>query len=78
MQILTTKNQNFEKPVRNPSNRIKDQSDYEEKIFLMSPKQFGSPYAQSPPKCSNFEILVKIEVKEANFFSKIYQGHKRI
>jgi hypothetical protein len=39
-----------------------------------SPKKFGSANAQSPQKCSNFKILVKIEGKEAKFFSKIYQG----
>jgi hypothetical protein len=44
----------------------------------ISPKKFGSAYAQSPRKCSNFEILAKIEGKEENFFSKIYQGHIRI
>ncbi len=39
------------------------------KIFLdISPKKFGSAYAQSPRKCSNFEILAKIEGKEAIFF----------
>jgi hypothetical protein len=26
-----------------------------------SQKKFGSAYAQSPRKCSNFEILAKIE-----------------
>ncbi len=41
-------------------------------------KKFGSAYAQSPQKCSNIEILAKIEGKEANFFSKIYEGHIRI
>ncbi len=35
-------------------------------------------YAQSPRKCSNIEILAKIEGKEAKFFSKIYEGHIRI
>ncbi len=34
----------------------------------MSQKKFGSAYAQSQRKCSNIEILAKIEVKEANFF----------
>jgi hypothetical protein len=29
-------------------------------------------------KCSNIEILAKIEGKEAKFFSKIYEGHIRI
>jgi hypothetical protein len=37
-----------------------------------------SAYAQSPRKCLNIEILAKIEGKEANFFSKIYEGHIRI
>ncbi len=35
-------------------------------------------YAQSQRKCSNIEILVKIEGKEAKFCSKIYEGHIRI
>jgi hypothetical protein len=38
------------------------------KISDISPKKFGSAYAQSPRKCSNFEILAKIEGNEANFF----------
>jgi hypothetical protein len=33
-----------------------------------SPKKFGSAYAQSPRKCSNIEILAKIEGKESIFF----------
>jgi hypothetical protein len=31
------------------------------KIFGYLSKKFGSAYAQSPRKCSNFEILAKIE-----------------
>jgi hypothetical protein len=39
------------------------------KNFLdISLKQFGSAYPQSPRKCLNFEILAKIEGKEAKFF----------
>jgi hypothetical protein len=34
----------------------------------ISKKKFGSAYAQSPRKCSNFKILAKIEGKEAKFF----------
>ncbi len=45
------------------------------KFLDVSQKKFGSEYAQSPRKCSNIEILAKIEGKEANFFSKIYEGH---
>ncbi len=73
MQILTIKNQNFEKPFRNPSNRTKVKF-WKKKILGFSPKKFGSVYAQSPRKCSNFEILAKIEGIEAKKFSKIYQG----
>ena len=71
MQISTIKNPNFEKPFRNPSNGT--QVNILKKKFLdISPKKFGSAYAQSPRKCSNFEILAKIEGKEATFFLKIY------
>jgi hypothetical protein len=48
------------------------------KFLDISKKKFGSAYAQSPRKCSNIEILAKIEGKEAKFFSKIYEGHIRI
>jgi hypothetical protein len=77
MQILPIKNQNFEKPCRNPSNRTKVKI-LKKKFFDISQKNFGSAYAQSPQNCSNIEILAKIEGKEANFFSKIYEGHLRI
>jgi hypothetical protein len=74
MQILTINNQNCQKPSRNPSNRTKVKI-LRKKIFLDSlSKKFVSTYAQSP----NIEILAKIEGKEANFFSKIYEGHIRI
>ncbi len=77
MQISPIKNQNFEKPARNLSNRTTVK--ISKKNFLdISQKKFGSAYAQSPRKCSNIEILAKIEGKEAKFFSKIYEGHIRI
>ncbi len=38
------------------------------KIFLDISKKIGFTYAQSPRKCSNVEILAKIEAKEAKFF----------
>jgi hypothetical protein len=60
-------------PIKNPS------EDFEKKFFWISfNKKFGSAYAQSPRKCSNIEILAKIEGKEANFFSNIYEVHIRI
>jgi hypothetical protein len=60
MQILTIKNQNLEKPSRNPSNRTIVKI-LRKKFFWISQKKFGAAYAQSPHKCSNFEILAKIE-----------------
>jgi hypothetical protein len=60
MKILTIKNQNLEKPFRNPSNRAIVKI-LKQKFFCYFSKKFGSAYAQSPRKCSNFEILAKIE-----------------
>jgi hypothetical protein len=77
MQILPIKHPKFEKPCRNLSNRTKVKI-LKKKFFWISQKNFGSAYAQSPRKCSNIEILAKIEGKEAKFFSKIYEGHLRI
>jgi hypothetical protein len=60
MQISTIKNLNLEKPSRDPSNKTIVK--ILKKNFLdISQKKFGSAYAQSPRKCSNFEILAKIE-----------------
>ena len=67
MQSSTTKNLNFEKPSRNLSNRTKVKILGKNFLGYLS-KKFGFAYAQSPRKCSNFEILAKIEGKEANFF----------
>jgi len=77
MQISTIKNQNLEKPFRNPFNRTIVKI-LKKKIWDSSSKKFSSAYAQSPWKCLNIEILAKIEGKEAKFFSKIYEGHIRI
>jgi hypothetical protein len=65
MQISPIKNQNFEKPSRNPSNQSEDWK----KFFMdISQKKFDSAYAQSPRICSNIEILAKIKGIEAKFF----------
>ncbi len=77
MQISPIKNPDFEKPSRNLSNRTKVKI-LKKKFLDISHKKFGSVYAQSPRKCSNIKILAKIEGKEANFFSKIYEGYIRI
>jgi hypothetical protein len=65
MQISPIKNPNFEKPSRILSNRTK--------VKILKKNIFGYIW-----KCSNIEILAKIEGKEAKFFSKIYEGHIRI
>ncbi len=77
MQISPIKNPNFEKPPRNLSNRTKMKIK-KKNFWDISQKNFGSAYAQSPRKCSNIEILAKIEEIEVKFFSKIYEGHIRI
>jgi hypothetical protein len=74
MQISPIKNPNFEKLSRNLSNRTKVKI-LKKKFLDISKKKFGSAYAQSPRKCSNIEILAKMEGKEAKFFSQIYEGH---
>jgi hypothetical protein len=60
MQISPIKNQNLEKPSRNPSIRTIVKI-WRKKNLAYLYKKFGSAYAQSPRKCSNFEILPKIE-----------------
>jgi hypothetical protein len=77
MQISPIKNQNFEKPSGNLSDRTKVKI-LEKKILGYLSKKFGFAYAQSQRKCSNNEILAKIEGKEAKKFTKIYEGHIRI
>ena len=71
MQIWTIKNRNFQKPSRKPSNRTKLKILKEKKLFDSSSKKFGSAYAQSPRKCSNIEIVAKIEGKELIFFENL-------
>jgi hypothetical protein len=80
MQISTLKKRNFEKPFRYPSMYvIGPKITFWEKFFGdISLKKLVSTYTKSSQKCSNYEILAKIEEKEAKFFSKIYQGHLRI
>jgi hypothetical protein len=60
MQILTIKNLNLEKPSRTPSDRTTVKI-LTKKFFGYISKKFASAYAQPPRKCSNFEILAKIE-----------------
>jgi hypothetical protein len=73
MRISPTKNQNFEKPSRNLSNRTKVKILKQKKFLDISKKKFGSAYAQSPRKCSNIKILAWKEKKQ-NFFRKFMKG----
>jgi hypothetical protein len=75
MQISPIKHPNFEKPSRNLSNSTKLKILKKKNFLDISQKKVGSAYAQSPRKCSNIEILAKIEGKEANLFLKICEGH---
>jgi hypothetical protein len=68
MQISPIKNQNFEKPSRNLSDRTKVKILKKKKFLDISQKKIWIR------KCLNIEILVKIEGKEAKF----YEGHIRI
>ncbi len=75
MQILTIKNPNFEKPFR--THLMGPKWTFWKKLFLdISPKKFGSAYAQSLLKCSNFEILAKIEGKDEFFFENLPREYK--
>jgi hypothetical protein len=77
MQISPIKNQNFEKPSRNLSNRTKVKT-LKKKIFGYLSKKIWFRVCSVTAECSNIEILAKIEGKEAKFSSKIYEGHIRI
>jgi hypothetical protein len=68
MQISPIKNLNFEKPSKNLSGRTKVKILKKKNFWISLKKKFGSAYAQSPRKCSNIEILAKIEGKEAKIF----------
>ena len=73
MQISPIKNQNFEKPSRNLSDRTKVKI-LKKKFWDISQNKFGSAYAQSPRKCSNIEILAKSKGKKRIFFRKFTKG----
>jgi hypothetical protein len=77
MQISPIKNQNFEKPSRNPSDRTKVKI-LTTKFFGYLSKKIWFRVCSVTAEMSNIEILAKIEGKGAKFFSKIYEGHIRI
>jgi hypothetical protein len=72
MQISPIKNQNFEKPSRNLSNRTKVKI-LGKKFLDISQKKFGSAYAQSPRKCSNIENRRK---RSEFFFENLQRAYK--
>jgi hypothetical protein len=76
MQISPIKNPNFDKPSRNLSNRTKVKILKKKICWTSLKKKFGFAYAQSLRKCSNIEILEKIEGNERNVFRKFTKGEK--
>jgi hypothetical protein len=78
MQILTINNRNFQKPSRNPSIRTKVKILKEKNFWIAHQKNLVPRMLSHRGNVKNIEILAKIEGKEANFFSKIYEGHIRI
>ncbi len=74
MQISPQKNQNFEKPSRNPSNRTK--------VKILKKKFFGYLSKNLVPRMLSHRGNVrtskfwrKSKEKKRNFFMKIYKGH---
>jgi hypothetical protein len=78
MQIFTINNRNFQKPSRKPSSRTKVKILEKKNFWIAHQKNLVPRMLSHRGKCSNIEILAKIEGKEAKFFSKIYEGHIRI
>ncbi len=78
MQISPIKNPNFEKPSRNPSDRIKVKI-LEKKIFWISLKKNLVPRMLSHRgNVRTSKFWQKSKEKKRNFFSKISEGHIRI
>ncbi len=71
MQISPIKNQNFEKPSKNLSDRTKVKILKKKNLLDISQKIFGSAYAQSP-RTSKF--WRKSKEKKRNFFRKFMKG----
>jgi hypothetical protein len=74
MQISTVKILKFEKLLRSPSNRTKVNLLKKNFFGYLFKKKIGFAYAHSPRKCSDFEILAKIDGREAKFFRKFTKG----
>ena len=74
MQISTIKNQNLEKPSRNPSNRTIVKI-LEKKFLDISQKKFGSAYAQSVSvNVQTSKFWRKSKETKRNFFRKFTKG----
>ncbi len=75
MQILTLKNPDFEKPFRNPSNRTQVNILKKKNCGYLS-KKFGSAFAHSPRKCSNFEFWRESKDRNEFFFENLPRAYK--
>ncbi len=73
MQISPIKNQNFEKPSRNLSNRTKVKI-WGKNFLDISQQKFGSAYAQSPLKCSGENRRKRSEI----FFENLRRAYKNL
>ncbi len=77
MQISPIKNQNFEKPSRNPSNRTKVKI-LKKQIFRYLSKKIWFRVCSVTAEIFEHRNSGENRGKEANFFLKIYEGHIRI
>ncbi len=77
MQISPIKNQNFEKPSRNPSNRTKVKI-LKKKFFGYLSRKIWFRVCSVTAEMFEHRNSGEIEGKERNFFPKIYEGHIRI
>jgi hypothetical protein len=77
MQILPIKNLNFDKPSRNLSNRTKVKN-LKQKFFGYLSTKIWFRKCSVTVEMFEHRNSGEIEGKEANFFSKIYEGHIRI
>jgi hypothetical protein len=79
MQISPIKNQNFEKPSRNPSNRIKVKILKKKNFWVSLKKNLVPRMLSHRVNIRTSKFWRKSMEKKRNFFrKKIYKGHIRI
>jgi hypothetical protein len=78
MLILPLKNQNFEKPSRNLSNRTKVKILKKKNFGYLSKKNLVPRMLSHRGNVGTLKFWRKSKEKKRNFFAKIYEGHIRI